>query len=97
MHRIALNVATPRGFGMGGRRPPPPPVDACHPAGTPAPAANTAPIRQGRGNPGLQPGNYTVKLSVDGQVFTQPVAIKPDPRELPKGADASPDDGDDDE
>jgi photosystem II stability/assembly factor-like uncharacterized protein len=97
MHRIALNVATPRGFGMGGRRPPPPPVDACHPAGTPAPAANTAPVRQGRGIAGLQPGNYIVKLSVDGQVFTQPVTIKPDPRELPKGADASPDGGDDDE
>jgi photosystem II stability/assembly factor-like uncharacterized protein len=97
MHRIALNVVTPRGFGMGPRRLPPPPVDACHPAGTPAPAANATPARPGRGALGLQPGNYTVKLSVEGQVFTQPVTIKPDPRELPKGADASPGSGDDDE
>jgi hypothetical protein len=97
MHRIALNVSTPRGFGMGPRRPPPTPVDACHPAGTPAPAANATPARSARGATGLQPGNYTVKLSVEGQVFTQPVTIKPDPRELPKGADASPGSGDDDE
>ena len=44
---------------------------------------------------GLQPGNYTVRLTVDGQTLTQPVTIKPDPRDLPKGADASPDDDDD--
>ena len=35
MHRFALNVVAPRGAGFG-RRPPPPPVDACHPAGAPA-------------------------------------------------------------
>jgi hypothetical protein len=97
MHRIALNVATPRGFGMGPRRTPPQPVDACHPAGTQAPAANGAPALPGRGPTGLQPGNYTVKLTVDGQVLTQRVTIKPDPRDLPKGADASPEDDDDDE
>jgi photosystem II stability/assembly factor-like uncharacterized protein len=95
MHRIALNVAAPRGFGMGSRRPATPPVDACHPAGSPAPAA--APTRPGRGPTGLQPGNYTVKLTVDGQEFTQPVTIKPDPRDLPTGAEASPGGNDDDE
>lgn len=40
-------------------------------------------------------GNYTIKLNVDGQTLTQPVTILPDPRALPNGADASPDEGDD--
>ena len=89
MHRIALNVA-PRRFGFGGRRPAPPPVDACHPAGTTA-APPEAPVRgQGRGAPTLEPGDYTVKLTVDGQTLKQPVKILPDPRALPKGADAVP-------
>jgi hypothetical protein len=98
MHRIALNVAAQRlGGGGGGRRgtPPPPPVDACHPAGTLAPDSETGPQRRGRGTPGLQPGEYTVKLTVDGQTYTQPVIIKADPRNLPSGADGLPE-GDDD-
>jgi hypothetical protein len=94
MHRIALNVVAPRGFGFG-RRPTPPPVDACHPAGTPAAQPKAAPTRPGRGAQGLQPGDYTVRLTVDGQTLTQPVTVKPDPRQLPKGAEASPEDGDD--
>jgi len=94
MHRIALNVAAPRGFGFGARRPPPSPVDACHPAGT-LPPAETAPMRPGQGAPGLQPGEYTVKLTVDGQTLTQPVTIKPDPRKLPKGGAAPPVEDDD--
>ena len=95
MHRVALNVASPRGSGFGRRTPPQPPVDACHPAGTkpePAPAPGTG---FARGPMSLEPGNYTVKLTVDGQSLTQPVTILPDPRMLPKGADASPDDDDD--
>jgi photosystem II stability/assembly factor-like uncharacterized protein len=98
-HRIALNVAAQRGFGGGGggRRgtPPPSPVDTCHPAGTPTPGSEAGPQRRGRGTTGLQPGEYTVKLTVDGQTYTQPVTIKPDPRNLPGGADALPE-GDDD-
>jgi hypothetical protein len=94
MHRIALNVAAPRGFGGGGggRRgaAPPPPVDACHPAGTPAPQPEAGPPNRNRGVSGLQPGEYTVKLTVDGQTYTQPVNIQPDPRNLPTGADPSP-------
>jgi hypothetical protein len=35
--------------------------------------------------PGLSPGEYTVRLTVDGQAYTQPVTIKPDPRGLPNG------------
>jgi photosystem II stability/assembly factor-like uncharacterized protein len=95
MHRAALNVVASRGFGFG-RRPAPPPVDACHPAGsTPAPA-DAAPERPGRGPQGLQPGNYTVRLTADGQTLTQAVAVKADPRRLPKGA-AAPDEDDDDD
>jgi hypothetical protein len=96
MHRIALNVVAPRGFGFG-RRPTPPPVDACHPAGTPVPQPEAAPMRPGRGAKSLEPGDYTVRLTLDGQTLTQPVTIKPDPRQLPKGAEASPEGGDDDE
>ena len=41
----------------------------------------------GRGGvPGLQPGQYTVRLSVDGQILTQAVTVKPDPRGVPSGA-----------
>ncbi|MGA9584205.1 MAG: glycoside hydrolase, partial [Terracidiphilus sp.] len=89
MHRVALNVVAPRAFG-GGRNISPPPEDACHPSGTAAakPAKTTA--RPGAGTVGLQPGNYTVRFTVDKQTFSQPVTVKPDPRRLPKGADASP-------
>ena len=96
MHRIALNVVTPRGFGFG-RRPTPPPMDACNPVGTPLAQPEAAPMRPGRRAQSLQPGDYTVRLSVDGQTLTQPVTVKPDPRQLPKGAEASPEGGDDDE
>jgi photosystem II stability/assembly factor-like uncharacterized protein len=96
MHRIALNVTTPRGFGFG-RRPAPPPIDACHPAGTPAPQPEAAPMRPGRGAQSLEPGNYTVRLTLDGQTLTQSVTVKPDPRQLPKGAEASPEEGDENE
>ena len=87
MHRFALNLAAP-GFGGGGRRgaAAPPPVDACHPSGTPAPRAEGG-FRPGRGAPTLKPGEYTVRLTVDGKTYTQPVTIKPDPRNVPEGAE----------
>jgi len=35
----------------------------------------------GRGGaPPVQPGTYTVKLTVEGKTYTQPLAVKPDPR-----------------
>jgi photosystem II stability/assembly factor-like uncharacterized protein len=97
MHRAALNVASPRGFGFGGGAAAAPPVDACHPQGskTSPPAAHGTSPR--RGAPTLEPGQYTVRLSVDGNVLTQPVSILPDPRGLPGGAEVSPEEGDDDE
>ncbi|HUB50951.1 MAG TPA: hypothetical protein VL986_02205 [Terracidiphilus sp.] len=94
MHRFALNVVAPRGFGFG-RHPAPPPVDACHPAGTPVAPPAAAPARPGRGVQGLQPGEYTVRLTVDGQTLSQQVTVKPDPRKVPVGADVVPDDDDD--
>jgi len=81
------------GGGRGGGAPPPP--DACTPAAGAADAAAAAPAGGrgrggrgggggggggGRGGGGLQPGQYTVRLTVDGQAYTQPVTVKPDPR-----------------
>jgi photosystem II stability/assembly factor-like uncharacterized protein len=93
MHRFALNVATQRGFGGGPRTPaPPPPHDACSPpvaTETPDKPAHSAatggalPIAGGGGRreqAGLQPGEYTVRLTVEGRSYTQPVTVKPDPR-----------------
>jgi hypothetical protein len=34
------------------------------------------------------PGQYTVRLTVDGQTYTQPVTVKPDPRGAPNGAES---------
>ena len=33
----------------------------------------------------MPPGQYTVRLTVDRQTYTQPATIKPDPRGLPNG------------
>jgi len=99
MHRFALGGGGGRGGGFGRGAAPPPVKDACTPA-TPAPEnteANAQPGgrggrgRGGRGGgrggaPGLQPGEYTLRLTVDGQTYTQTVTVKPDPRGAPAGA-----------
>jgi hypothetical protein len=84
-HRAALNVRPVRGFGGGGRRSEPL-IDACNPSGS-HPAEASQPQRRGRSAPGLQPGDYTVRLTVDGLTYTQPVSIKPDPRGVPEATD----------
>ena len=89
MHRYALGGETGRGFGFGGfGRAAPVGRDACTPAEG-AKAANPpapGPSGVGRGRtPSLPPGDYTVRLTVDGQTYSQPVKIKPDPRGLPNG------------
>jgi photosystem II stability/assembly factor-like uncharacterized protein len=89
MHRVSLGGAAGRGgFGGGGRGGAAAvPKDACTPDGAPA----TPPPGRGgrgggrRGGGGLTPGQYSVRLTVNGQVLTQPVAMKPDPRGLPNG------------
>ncbi len=93
MHRFALGGAAGRGgggggFGRGGAAPAA--ADACT-AGAPAPAPDAAAGRGGRGGRGggrggrgaggLQAGSYTLRLSVNGQTYTQTVAVKPDPRD----------------
>jgi photosystem II stability/assembly factor-like uncharacterized protein len=87
MHRFAIGPSGGRGGGFGGRGAAPPPVkDACT-GDVPAPAPTAGRGgRGGRGGGGLAPGPYTVRLTVDGQTYTQPVALKPDPRGVPEGA-----------
>jgi hypothetical protein len=34
----------------------------------------------------MQPGDYTVRLTVDGQTYTQQVTVKADPRNVPANA-----------
>ncbi|HEX4066358.1 MAG TPA: hypothetical protein VHZ09_10070 [Acidobacteriaceae bacterium] len=77
MHRYALDLTQPRFFGPAAAEHP---HDACSPPeGTEKPAAR--PARSGRRGPvALPPGEYTVRLTVDGQTYTQPVTVKPDPR-----------------
>jgi len=94
MHRFALNVSGGRGFGGGGGggrgAAEAQPKDACT-GSIPPPARPTRGAGGGGGGggrgaaPGLQPGNYTVRLTVDGKVFNQSATIKPDPRGTPTG------------
>jgi photosystem II stability/assembly factor-like uncharacterized protein len=90
MHRFALGGSAGRGFGFGGRGGGgASATDACtaSAAASPAPARGGGRGRGGRGgNTGLQPGDYTVRLTVDGKTYTRPVAVKPDPRGAPKGS-----------
>ncbi len=90
-HRVSLDVRPARGFGGGQRNAPPPPADACHPQGSQPPAAppGTPPQGRRRSPAGLQPGNYTVLLSVNGETLTQPITIKPDPRSIPEGGEST--------
>ena len=89
MHRAVLNVRSVRGGGGGGVRGPRSP-DACTPAGAQATLAAAQTQVRGRSLPGLQPGEYSVRMTVNGEVSTQPVTIKPDPRGLPATADTQP-------
>jgi photosystem II stability/assembly factor-like uncharacterized protein len=97
MHRVALDVPVPRRFGQRAA-PSPPPVDACHSQSTQAaqPKSNRVAGAELGGPVGLQPGEYTVRLTVGGQTLTQPVTIRPDPRNPPAGANA-PGEGNDDD
>jgi hypothetical protein len=81
MHRFALAGVAARGGGGGGRgAAAPPPLDACT-SSTPAPSAQPGRGGGRGGAPVLQPGQYTVRLTVDGSTYTQPVIVKPDPRD----------------
>ena len=64
MHRFALNPPSPRREGRGPI--PPPPNDACRSSNIGA-----GPLRA---------GDFTVRMTVNGQTYNQPVTVKPDPR-----------------
>jgi photosystem II stability/assembly factor-like uncharacterized protein len=89
MHRFALDLPAQGGFGGGGGGGPRGPVamapkDACSPpAGAPRPAPETAGPGERRGPVALTPGDYTLRLTVNGQTYTQPATVKPDPRGKP--------------
>jgi len=78
MHRVSLGAPAGRGGGFGGRGAAPPPRDSCTGLVQPMPGAGRG--RGGRGGGGLAAGSYTVRLTVDGRTYTQPVTLKPDPR-----------------
>ena len=99
MHRMALSGAAGRGAGGFGRGGGATPVqDACTPPTAAPDAAAANPAAGGRGGRGgrggggrggaggLQPGQYTLRLTVDGQTYNQPVTVKPDPRGALSGA-----------
>ena len=85
MHRFALGGSAGRGGGGGVGRGAA--TDAC----TAEAQGGGRGGRGGRGGGGgaaggggggaLQPGEYTVRLTIDGRVYTQPVTVNPDPRE----------------
>ena len=83
MHRFALSGGVGRGGGGGGggrgaaaAAPP----DACT-ASTVVAAGRGGRGGGGRGGGGeLQPGEYSTRLTVEGQTYTRPVTLKPDPR-----------------
>jgi hypothetical protein len=94
MHRVALAPEQRRFFGRANAAPP---VDACHPAGSaPPPAPTGNPMMGRRGPEFLKPGEYTVKLTVDGHSYTQNATVKPDPRGL-LDTTVAPDNNNDDE
>ncbi len=97
MHRFALGggggrgarrIWTRRRRGTGARR-----LHARRYAGSrPTDSRSRRPRRTGwrrrwgtRRSATLQPGPYTVRLTVDGQTYTQPATVKPDPRGAPNG------------
>jgi hypothetical protein len=94
MHRAALNIAAPRGFGPGGTAPSTPAPDACHPDGASAPSVENHPAGPRPRISSLEPGEYKVRLTVDGKTLIHAVTVKADPRMLPKGADVQPEDDD---
>jgi photosystem II stability/assembly factor-like uncharacterized protein len=76
MHRFALNVDPPRGYG---ERAAAPVVDACHPDGKPEVAVGQRGAGR-RAAPYLHAGSYTLRLTVYGKVLEQPATVLPDPR-----------------
>ena len=87
MHRFALGGAAGRtaGGGRGGQTAPRP-QDACSSTTVVPFAASGRGPERGRG--GLMPGDFNVRLSVNGQTYNQPVTINPDPRNVSASANS---------
>ena len=87
MHRAPVNPSAPRFGGYGRANQAPSPKDFCTtPDGGATPAAARAranPNGPFREPPRLKPGEYQLRLTVDGQTYTQPVTVKADPRGEP--------------
>jgi hypothetical protein len=97
MHRLAIGAPPGRGGGGGGRggAAAPAPKDAC--SSSPVAAGRGQGRGGGRGaNVGLTAGQYTLRLTVDGQTYTQPATIKADPRGAPEDSGAGETANDDD-
>jgi photosystem II stability/assembly factor-like uncharacterized protein len=75
MHRFAIGSVGGRGGGGGGGR-------GGRGNGANADACSSGAAQGGGrgGNAGLQPGQYTLRLTLGGQTYTQPATVKPDPR-----------------
>jgi hypothetical protein len=82
MHRFALAPAPARfGFGRGAAESPTGACASSMPSAPATPRPGGGGGGGGRGfGQGLQPGNYSIRLTVDGQTFTQPVTLLQDPR-----------------
>jgi len=86
MHRFAIGGLALGPGGMGLARPAGAAKDACNPG-----FVEQNPSGGGRGGRGgragadeLRAGPYTVRLTVGGQTYTQPVMVKADPRGVPE-------------
>ncbi len=94
MHRFALNLKQRRGEEYGGGAPEAAPHDAC--TGSLPPPAPHVRGEGRRGAVALEPGDYIVRLTVDGKTYTQPAVIAPDPRGAkPYDEDENPNNDDD--
>jgi len=87
LHRYALGGSRGGfGFGFGPSRSSAAAPDACTKSGAAeasSPAGGPGGFGRRGGTPNPPPGEYTVRLTVDGQTYTQPVTVKPDPRGTP--------------
>ena len=94
MHRFALNLKQRRGEEFGGGASKPELHDAC--TGSLPPPAPRVRGEERRGAVALEPGEYTVRLTVDGKTYMQPAVVDPDPRGAkPYDADENPNNDDD--
>jgi hypothetical protein len=95
MHRYALNIAQRRGEEFGGDAHQVKPHDACSDTMLKQMGAPQMHGEPRRSPVALEPGTYTVQMVVNGQTYSQPAVVAPDPRGAkPYDADENPDNDD---